>query len=110
MSVRSSSLNLFSLIDTKKNGSAKASTARSDRLLRDAIRDHDEFLIVFGKLGTQGAYRFKDRALRDLFLGKIVHRIDIGERIDYAPHPGNRRITYSRFDHPLAVYDFVDVA
>ena len=102
--------NLYSLVDTRKDQRLAPTTAESDRYLKKAIVDHDEFLIIFGKLKRQGVFTFRERAIELLpfFRGKSVNKMDIGT--PYAPHPGNRTITYSRCDIPLAPHDFSDLA
>ena len=101
-------LNLYSRIDTTKSKRTGLVTAESERHLRSAIATHDEFLVVFGQLKNQRAYRFRERvaALRPLFEGKTVSKFDIDT--SYAAHPGNKLITYSRFSLGLAPYDFSD--
>jgi hypothetical protein len=99
-------LNLYSRIDTTKSRRTGPITASSERHLRSVIAEHDEFLVVFGQLKNERAYRFRERAaaLRPLFEGKTVSKSGTG----YAAHPGNKLITYSRFGLGLAPYDFSD--
>lgn len=101
-------LNLYSLADTTKDKITLPTTEEADRHLR-AITAHDEFLIVYGKLRTEGIFRFLDRAreLRPLFSGKQVNKIDL--KTLYAPHPGNPKITYARFNLSFAPHDFADL-
>lgn len=99
-------LNLYSRIDTKKDKTAAPNDPICDLALRKAIVEHNEFLVVFGKLKNERTYRFRDRAaeLSPLFAGKIVHKIDIGTL--YAPHPGNPKICYSNLSCSVTRYDF----
>ncbi len=102
-------LNLYSRIDTTKSKRTGLITADSERHLRSAIAAHDEFLVVFGQLKNQRAYRFRERAatLRPLFAGKTICKFGVGT--PYAAHPGNKFITYSRFGLGLDPYDFSDL-
>lgn len=102
-------LNLYSRIDTKKEQIINLQDPECERVLRQAIRDHNDFLMVFGKLRSDGAYRFQERAneLRVLFSGKNAYKIDIGS--PFAPHPGNPNIRYSNYSLGVTCYDFSDV-
>lgn len=102
-------LNVYSRIDTPKKCTDNLNDEDCECALRDSIRDNNEFLMAFGKLKNEGAYRFPDRAseLRPLFKGKDVYKFDIGA--DFAPHPGNPKILYRNFDVGIASYNFSDV-
>ena len=99
-------VNLYSRIDTKKDKTASPNDPSCDLDLRRAIAENNEFLLVFGELKNKGVYRFRDRAaeLSSLFVGKVVHKIDIGS--PYAPHPGNPRICYSNVSFGTAPHEF----
>lgn len=102
-------LNLYSRIDTKKLERAYLLSLAAARETRRKIRQHEDFLIFTGKNKKQKAYNFPKRALqlRRLLGGKRVWKIDIGA--DYAPHPGNQRITYINLTHPVGRYAFGDI-
>jgi hypothetical protein len=101
-------LNLYSRVDTNKLEKLDLNHPDCDRLLREAIAQHQDFLVVFGRLANQGAYRFPDRVreLHPLFAGKNVYKLDTGD--SYAPHPGNRSICYNNNNLNLTEYDFSD--
>jgi hypothetical protein len=102
-------LNLYSRIDTKKTHRTDLLLLAAARVTRRKIQQHEDFVIFTGKNKKQRAYNFPKRAmqLRRLLRGKRVWKVDIGT--DYAPHPGNQRITYTNLTHPLGRYLFVDV-
>jgi hypothetical protein len=102
-------LNLYSRIDTKKTHRTDLLSLAAARETRRKIKQHEEFLIFAGKNKKQGAYNFQKRTmqLRRLLRGKRVWKIEIGT--DYAPHPGNQRITYTNLTHPIGPYTFADL-
>ena len=102
-------LNLYSRVDTKKSEKSDLNHPDCDRLLREAIAQHQNFLIVFGRLTNQGAYKFPERVreLHPLFAGKNVYKLDTGD--SYAPHPGNQSICYNNYNLEVTEYDFSDV-
>ena len=102
-------LNLYSRVDTKKKETACLNHPECERLLQEAIAEHQDFLVVFGKLRNQRAYKFPERArtLQPLFAGKNVYKFNIG--VDYAPHPGNRAILYHDTSRSLNKYDFAEL-
>ncbi len=102
-------LNLFSRVDTKKKVALDPLDPECARIFEREVRAHEDFLVIFGKLADQGAYRFHERArqVRGLLAGKHVRKLALGTA--YAPHPGNIRIFYRNFDLGLDRYDFADV-
>jgi hypothetical protein len=102
-------LNLYSRIDTTKAARRGLTTPEMDACFVDAVAQHQEFLLVSGRLAVEGAWDFPARArrLRALLAGRRVYKLDLGT--PYAPHPGNPRILYRNFDVPLAPHDFADL-
>ena len=100
-------LNLFTRVD-KAKACVDVEHPQADRILRCAIRKHQDFLFVFGQVKKEGAYRFPERLaqLRPLFAGKNILQFDLGTA--FPPHPGNARIMYARLDVPLKAFRFGD--
>ncbi|MEJ8680071.1 DUF1643 domain-containing protein [Plesiomonas shigelloides] len=94
-------LNLYSRVDTTKSATDDLLTLDCERVFRRTIQSNRNFLIVFGKLKKQGAYRFEKKAalLKKQLKGKNIYKIGIGT--SYAPHPGNRLIHYSNYSLPV---------
>ncbi|MBA2961869.1 MULTISPECIES: DUF1643 domain-containing protein [Ramlibacter] len=98
-------LNLYARVD-KRKAFRDVEHPQADRILRCAIRTHQDFLFVFGQVKNEGAYRFPQRLaqLRPLLAGKNIMQLDLGT--DFPPHPGNARIMYTRSDVGLAPFRF----
>lgn len=82
--------------------------------IRQAARDHADFLLVYGKPARQGAYDFPKRAsaLKELFAsgGKhSVFRLAPEKPTKYPPHPGNPQIRYGNLEVRLTEHAFDDV-
>ncbi len=103
-------LNLYSRVDTEKTEKVDLIHPECERLLQEAIAQHQDFLVVFGRLRNERAYKFPGRvhALQPLFVGKNVYKFNID--VPYAPHPGNPRIVYQNTKVSLVKYDFGDLA
>lgn len=95
-------LNLYSRVDTTKSETTQLLHESCTRLFSLALDKNDDFLLVYGKLKNEGAYRFPERAqiVADALKGKRILKLDIGT--SYPPHPGNPRILYRNFSIPLA--------
>ncbi len=102
-------LNLYSRVDTTKNSSDNLESESCVAKFRKIIHENSDFLIVYGKLKNQGAYKFIEKAkeLRMLLKDKNVFKIDAG--LEYAPHPGNKVIYYGNYCFGVTEYDFSDV-
>ncbi len=92
-------LNLYSRLDTKKTATTDLLRLECERTFRRTIRTNTDFLIVFGKLTNQKAYKFVKRVklLKKQMTGKNIYKIDIGA--SYAPHPGNSAIYYKNYGY-----------
>ena len=102
-------LNLYSRVDTQKEQKTDLLKLSCARELRKHINAHQDFLILFGIVKNQGAYKFVKRArqLKKLLNGKNVMKIDISSK--YAPHPGNPEIYYGNYCHGVDRYTFSDL-
>lgn len=102
-------LNLYSRVDTTKSEKHGLLDSRCAEIFDAALLEHDDFLVVYGKLKNERAYRFPERARQVCasIKAKNVFKLDLGT--EYAPHPGNRRILYKNFGVRFAAYDFGDV-
>jgi len=102
-------LNLFSRVDTDKSKTTDLLRLECEREYRRNIKEHNEFLIVFGLIKNQGAYNFKKKALslKKQLANKNVYKIDIGTA--YAPHPGNKKIYYGNYCFGVTNYDFNEI-
>lgn len=98
-------LNLYTRVDTRKKFE-DVEHHQADRILRCAIRRHQEFLLVFGKLKNEGRYNFPSRfrELEPLFNGKNLLQFDLAT--DFPPHPGNPKILYRNLDVNLKPFSF----
>ena len=98
-------LNLYSRLDPKKSSKTDLIRLECERLFRRIIKDNTDFLIVFGKLKNQGAYKFVKKAelLKKHIEGKAVYKIDICS--DYAPHPGNIKIYYGNYCYGVTEHE-----
>ncbi|TFZ05660.1 DUF1643 domain-containing protein [Ramlibacter henchirensis] len=99
-------LNLYTRVDKRKEF-GDVEHPQADRILRCAIRRHQDFLFVFGQLKNEGKYRFPERLrqLQPLFIGKNLLQFDLAT--DFPPHPGNAKILYSKLDVGLKPFLFV---
>ena len=102
-------LNLYSRVDTTKSSLNDLECKSCVSQFKKIIEENSDFLIVYGKLENQGAYRFIDKAkeLKKLLEGKNVFKIDAG--LKYAPHPGNNLIYYGNYCYGVTKYDFSDL-
>lgn len=98
-------LNLYTRVDKRKEF-LDVEHPQADRILRCAIRAHQDFLFVFGQVKNEKAYRFPERLreLQRLFIGKNILQFDLAT--DFPPHPGNAKIVYSNLDVPLRPFLF----
>lgn len=97
-------VNLYSRVDTKKLATTNLLDEGCERLFNAALEEHEDFLLVYGKLKDQGAYRFPERAkvVANLLKGKRTFKLDIGT--PYPPHPGNSKILYRNFELRIAPF------
>lgn len=102
-------LNLFSRVDTAKSETTDLLSLKAARIFRQTIQNNSDFLVIYGAVKDQRAYKFVKRAkqLRSLLRGKNVLKIDIDT--NYAPHPGNPKIYYGNYCHSLNQYTFSDI-
>lgn len=98
-------LNLYTRVDKRKEF-GDVEHLQADRILRCAIRRHQDFLFVFGKVKNEGKYRFPERLreLKPLFNGKNLLQFDLAT--DFPPHPGNPKTLYSNLDVGLRPFLF----
>ena len=102
-------LNLYSRIDTTKSETEDTLDSECSRIFFAAIEEHDDFLIFYGKIENQGAYRFRDRAREVASSLGTKNVLKLGLDTSYAPHPGNPRILYHNFDIQLTTHEFSDL-
>lgn len=97
-------LNLYSRLDTDKSATTDLLRFECEWVLRRIVRANTEFLIVFGQLKNQRAYKFpkKEELLKKNMKGKNVYKIDIGS--SYAPHPGNKAICYGNYCYGITTH------
>lgn len=100
-------LNLYTRVDKRKE-LRDVEHRQADRILRCAIRKHQDFLFVFGQVKNERAYRFPERLvqLRPLFAGKNIVQFNLDT--NFPPHPGNTRIIYSDLNVGLKPFRFGD--
>lgn len=103
-------LNLYTRVDTNKVCHDSLISPEYHDFLDEVVMNHHDFLLVFGKLKNDGAYRFRDKALelKTLLKNKRTSKIAL-PRVAYAPHPGNPKIFYNKLDLMTEVYDFSDL-
>lgn len=103
-------LNLYTRIDKYKTALEGLDHGDWRAPIVDAIAKNDDFLMFYGSLGNEGAYRFPERArvLAGLLARKNTYKLGINPQTKYPPHPGNPRIMYSNLDVGLAAYNFED--
>lgn len=101
-------LNLFSRIDTDKEESDVLDVS-TDKEFEKSLSKYSKALLIFGKLKTKGEYRFKERVIfvRSILEQVVLYKLDLST--DYAPHPGNPKITYSNFEIGIDRYLFSDL-
>jgi hypothetical protein len=99
-------LNLYSRVDTNKSATHDLLHCLCLEYFDAALRVHDDFLLIYGKLKNEGAYRFRERALHvsKALTGKNVFKL--GLNTDYPPHPGNPKILYRNFSVQLITHIF----
>jgi hypothetical protein len=103
-------LNLYTRVDTNKHEKTNLEDPAYSRYLRALIDNHPDYLIVIGKVKSEGSYKFKEKAkeLKLLLKGKNIYRLRL-PGADYAPHPGNPKILYNNSSLDIATYDFSDI-
>jgi hypothetical protein len=103
-------LNLFSRVDTTKTKTGRLLSLSAESKFAKIVDANDDFLIIYGKLKNQRAYKFiqKARKIKNMLVGKNNLKIGV-DGLNYAPHPGNRKIRYSNFSFFLTKYDFSDI-
>lgn len=95
-------LNLYSRVDTTKSATADLLHSTCADVFDRSIDEREDFLLVYGKLRNEGAYKFPERAqvVLNAMKGKRLFQLDIGTA--YPPHPGNPKILYRNFSVSLA--------
>jgi hypothetical protein len=85
-------LNLYSRVDTTKSATVNPLHECCASIFSAAIREHQEFLLVYGKVRSKGPYKFPERVreVANEFRSKTVLKLDIDT--PYPPHPGNKNI------------------
>jgi hypothetical protein len=101
-------LNLYTRMDKHKVKNDVMDCA-SDRELRMHLSMNSDVLLVFGRLKNERAYKFKNRVLqlRDALESKKLYKLAINT--NYAPHPGNPNILYSKIGIGIDEYRFGDL-
>lgn len=101
-------LNLYTRMDTNKTKDDVLDNL-SDLEFRRSLTAGSDALLIFGRLKNERAYRFKDRAnaLREDLQKANLYKLAINT--DYAPHPGNPKILYSKLDVGIDEYRFGDL-
>lgn len=94
-------LNLYSRIDTGKVETHDLLDAHCATIFDIALRDNSDFLLVYGKLKNEGAYRFPERANQVAVALKSKNVLQLGLNTPYPPHPGNPKIFYNNFNIQL---------
>lgn len=97
-------LNLYSRVDTTKAETSGILDARCESIFDATLEGNEDFLLIYGKLKNEGAYKFKERArhVSDLLKSKNVFKLDLDT--PYPPHPGNPSILYRNLSVQLAPY------
>jgi hypothetical protein len=97
-------LNLYSRVDTTKAETQNLLNCHCVEIFESTLCEHQDFLLVYGKLKNEGAYKFPERALEvaAALRGKTILMLGLGT--PYPPHPGNPRILYRNFDVQLEPY------
>ncbi len=99
-------LNLYSRVDTNKSATHDLLHCLCLEYFDAALREHDDFLLVYGKLRNEGAYKFRDRALHVSNALKDKSVFKLGLNTSYPPHPGNPKILYRNFSVQLIKHNF----
>jgi hypothetical protein len=94
-------LNLYSRIDTLKVETHDLLDANCATIFDIALRYNSDFLLIYGKLKNEGAYRFPERANHIAAALKSKNVLQLGLKTLYPPHPGNPKIFYRNFDIQL---------
>ncbi len=102
-------INLYSRVDTKKHQSNDLYNEDCNASLKYAIKTHNDFLLIYGKLRNEGAYRFPERAreFNKMIRGKRLFKLDLNTI--YPPHPGNRKILYKNFNIEMHAFDCIEI-
>lgn len=98
-------LNLYSRIDTTKAETEDLLNHDCAEIFDSALDEYQDFLLVYGKLKNQGAYKFPDRALGVAAALQAKNTMMLDLKVSYPPHPGNPRILYRNFDINLRKCD-----
>ncbi len=103
-------LNLYTRIDTSKDKTRDLHDPTYTEYLKAIISNNSDFLIVFGKVKNQGAYKFIQKAqkFKELLKNKNVFKLNL-HGVQYAPHPGNPKILYNNIDFDTTEYEFTDI-
>ena len=98
-------LNLFTRMDKKKI-EKDILDEYSNAHFESMITPNSDVLLVFGKLKNERAYTFRERAkdVRGVLSKNRLYKLAIGT--EYAPHPGNPKITYSKLDIGIDEFKF----
>ena len=94
-------LNLYSRIDTPKVETFDLLNVNCATIFDIVLRDNSDFLLVYGKLKNEGAYRFPERAKHVAAALKSKKVLQLGLNTPYPPHPGNPKILYGNFEIQL---------
>lgn len=97
-------LNLYSRVDTTKAETDDLLNLECAKLFDSALSKNNEFLLVYGKMKNEGAYKFPERALEIAPLLRDKTQLMLGLGTSYPPHPGNPRILYRNFNIQLVPY------
>lgn len=97
-------LNLYSRVDTTKAQTDDLLDSECLKFFNSALLEHNEFLLVYGRMKNEGAYKFPERAaeITPALRGKTTLMLGLGT--SYPPHPGNPRILYRNFNVQLEPY------
>jgi len=90
-------LNLYSRVDTKKAETQELLNPKCVELFELALSEHDDFLLIYGKMKNEGAYKFPARALEIATGLRGKNTMMLGLKTAYPPHPGNSQILYRDF-------------
>ncbi len=91
-------LNLYSRVDTAKSETVELLNPQCVQVFDKALQAHQDFLLVYGKLRNEGAYKFPDRAIEVAKQLKSKNVFKLGLNTRYPPHPGNPKILYSNYN------------
>jgi hypothetical protein len=103
-------LNLYTRIDTNKDKTTGLHDPAYTEYLKTVISNNSDFLIVFGEVKNEGAYKFtiKAQEIKEALKSKNVFKLNL-QGAQYAPHPGNPKILYNNINLDITKYDFTDI-